>query len=266
MALELFAAVALVVPDEAVDDDTSGSWDYAPEPNAPVLTEDTDIAEPTTENLVPETERVEPDTQAVADRTTTVTEPTPVEPRDDAPSSVSIPVSDPIAVAPDPEADHPQIAPMPVREPIVAAADPVPSDAGTTAALQRTTSTQPAPNGMRDGTATSRVAPLTGDERRALERLRARFDRRLGTRIDRSVRWPRHLLTAEVEGVVVVGFRFDEAGHVVEVVVVESSGHEALDQAALDQIAALRLPEWDPSLAAIDDRYREVPLHFDPTG
>lgn len=276
MTLELYAAIDPAALLEDPEEAPGGSWDYAPEPDAPAPTDAQPEApsepEPEPPVALPETETPsEPDAMAAATPEPAAVEPEPVEP---------LPATDPVAAAPDPilpaadpiavDADpqtHPDVLPA---EPRVAAAEPVDPNATPSSTGERAPARAVQPPAARDantgGAAASHVAPLSGDERRGLERLRARFDRRLGTRIDRSVRWPRHLLTADIEGVVVVGFRFDESGRVVDVVVVESSGHEALDQAAVQQIADLRLPEWDPALAAIDDRYREVPLHFDPTG
>lgn len=264
--LELYAAIDPSILVEEAEVELAGSWDYAPEPDAPELVEEPEPApEPV---LEPEPEPIlepEPEPTELA-----AVEPDP-EPEPVADPAPSIPDTEPIAVTPDPSdtPDPDALIAEPAAE--VATADPDSTSGDSEPSETRHGPTNPQtaatdPNGMIGGTATERVAPLTGDERRALERLRARFDRRLGARIDRSVRWPRHLLTADIEGVVVIGFRFDTDGNVVDVVLVESSGHDALDEAALEQIAGLRLPDWDPALAAIDERYREVPLHFDPTG
>lgn len=276
MTLSLYASIdpSLELDEEDIEE-ISGSWDYAPEPDAPELAEAPQPEPQPEPEVTPEPEpepeaTPEPQQVAAADpvepepETTPEPEPTPL-----------IPAGDPIAVTPDPD-DAPDPDALVVEPTTQVAAATPDADADPSATPNPNAATSPTgtadataalePVGMHGGTATERVAPMTGDERRALERLRARFDRRLGARIDRSVRWPRHLLTADVEGVVVVGFRFDADGHVIDVVVVESSGHDALDEAALEQIAGLRMPDWDPALAAIDERYREVPLHFDPTG
>jgi TonB family protein len=74
-----------------------------------------------------------------------------------------------------------------------------------------------------------------------------RFPDQLAVAIDRAMELPPGLVRNRAAGVVRIAFAIDPEGRTADVRIVESSGHESIDRAALRAVAGLDLPAGSPA-------------------